>query len=174
MCCYDQRDPPHVNRAKCVVIIQCVIDIVLAFVSVFTFEDGGFLGIAASAVALTGVVSVLSSGCGLLSRPASWLLLTAGNVLSSLISVAQVVYLIERLATVEAWCCTLNNTVDGMRALLIVLVLAFFGGAVVRLFVGAGPARRARKGPFDRHVLPAVQLGVPVASALVAQGVPVP
>ena len=101
MCCPVGHEHPTVGRAKCWVIIQCVLEIVLAVVSLTTFRDGGYLGVAASAIALVCVVGVLLRGCRVLSQGSSFSLLVAGNAVAAVLGLCQAGYLVERLVTLE-------------------------------------------------------------------------
>jgi len=165
-CCINPNDPLVIRRAKFFAVIQIVLESVLLVVSLSTVRDGGYLGVAASFLGLTGCTAVL------MRRSTGYLTWILANVAGFLLGIAQTVLMVRLLATVDDWCCEIEtNTKSAMRALLTVLVALYLSGALLRLYVAFGPAPKARGVAGSLSVAPVA--GVRAQQGAVAVGVPV-
>ena len=169
MCCPDPSELPAVRSLRLWVSGQLCIEIVLLVLSSATVRDGGYLGVGSSIFSMVGCIALLGRCVGLAFTLRLFLV---ASTLASLLNLAQMGLCIQLLATVEDWCCTLNNTsLTGMRALLAVLICLYCGGVVLRTLVICGPLASARKAvAITQGVVPvaassgsSVAMGVPVA-----------
>ena len=167
----DPNDPYIVRQVRCKIIVQLILDGFYALLALSTLGDGGYLGLPAAVLGLTGCVTVV----GRLAQPtAAYTLLRTCNACALPFSAAHIVIALWRAATVNEWCCEDQETNPRSVAGLLYALCTFFAfTAVARVRIafgsnGAGAARdadNADPGMRSANVYPAsteIPVGQPV------------
>ena len=142
----DPNDPYIVRQVRCKIIVQLILDGFYALLTLFTFEDGGYIGLPAAILGLIGCNTVV----GRLAQPsAAYTLLRTCNACALPFSAAHIGIALWRATTVNEWCCENPETSPRNVAGLLYALCTFFAvTAIARVRIafgsnGAGAARDA-------------------------------